>query len=443
MNQGSSFFNRAFLLFAIVLIGFFSVAKLWKSPKVVEWDVTLYYSYLPATFIYNDLKFENRAPIWDEKLFFLNTDDAGNKYVKMTSGLAYLYAPFFFSAHAFALISDTYEADGFSEPYVFALLLSDLVFALLGLWFLGKLLLRWFSPIISFATLLMIFFGTNMAFYSYVSPMSHVYSFALVSMILFWSFKYFDNQQTKWALLLGLTIGLLVLIRPTNILVLLFPLTYFLLNHHSLNWKKLFTHLTILAALAFIICIPQLLYWKYMTGHYLVYSYNGETFFLTDPKIWKGLFSYRKGWFVYSPILVFGVLGIIPWFKLNSKLALSIIACLVPVIWITFSWWCWWYGGSFGARALIEYLPLMAILFAAFLQWSIKLKWWYKTPLYLCMGYLCYTSIFMSYQYHLGIIHFDAMSKELFWKQYLKPYYIQDYGLYLDPPDYQAAQKNE
>ncbi len=442
MKLMASFFGKAYLILAVALITVFFGSQLWKSEKIIEWDITLYYSYLPATFIYHDLEFNDRDPIWDEKLFFMNTDEEGHRYVKMTSGLAYLYAPFFFGAHAFALAAD-YPANGFSLPYQFALMLSALLFGLLGLWYLGKLLMRWFSEKVAFLTLLVIFAGTNLAYYTFASPMSHVYNFALVSMFLYWFFQYIDRQRLKHMLLMGLVGGLLVLIRPTNIIALLFPLITLIGSSKRINLPKLGRHLLPALGLAVLVWLPQLWYWHHMTGHWLVYSYNGETFFFNDPEIWKGLFSYRKGWFVYSPVLVFSVGGFVVLFKNHVRIAWAALITMVICLYITFSWWCWWYGGGFGARSLIEFLPFMAMAMAGFIGWLIQKKWWIQVPAFLVMGYFCFTSVFMSNQYVKGIIHFDAMSKELFWKQYLVGHYIRDYAQYLDPPDYAAAARNE
>ena len=68
--------------------------------------------------------------------------------------------------------------------------------------------------------------------------------------------------------------------------------------------------LFIIIFFAFLVWIPQLLYWKTVTGNYLFYSYADEGFFFLNPQILKGLFSYRNGWLIYSPVMFFALLGI-------------------------------------------------------------------------------------------------------------------------------------
>jgi hypothetical protein len=435
--------NSLYWLLVIVSVFVFSLSRFWDKKPVIDWDMTLYYSYLPALFIYDDLKFEQPTKEWDERHFYMNSDDNGNRYVKMTSGLAIMYSPFFALGHLYASASEIHPADGFSSPYRLALLASSLFFALWGLHFLRRVLERFFSPIVSNLSVILLFVGSNMPHYSFVEPMSHVYNFFLVSLILYLSFKFIDKPSFKFAIPIGVLAGLMILIRPTNIIVLLFPVIYLASTgslKHASEWLK---YGLTAAIFGFLALSPQLLYWHYMTGSWIIYSYNDEHFFFLQPHIWDGLFSYRKGWFVYSPLLLFAAVGFIALFKKSKLLFGSSITVLFLGLWVNLSWWCWWYGGGFGARSLIDFLPFMALGLAAFLKWLAQQNKLIKTPIILALSFLSLWSIFMNKQYKSSIIHYDSMSKELFWKQFFKDHYIKDYESYLEHPDYDAAKKGE
>jgi hypothetical protein len=435
--------NSLYWLLVIVSVFVFSLSRFWDKKPVIDWDMTLYYSYLPALFIYDDLKFEQPTKEWDERHFYMNSDDNGNRYVKMTSGLAIMYSPFFALGHLYASASEIHPADGFSSPYRLALLASSLFFALWGLHFLRRVLERFFSPIVSNLSVILLFVGSNMPHYSFVEPMSHVYNFFLVSLILYLSFKFIDKPSFKFAIPIGVLAGLMILIRPTNIIVLLFPVIYLASTgslKHASEWLK---YGLTAAIFGFLALSPQLLYWHYMTGSWIIYSYNDEHFFFLQPHIWDGLFSYRKGWFVYSPLLLFAAVGFIALFKKSKLLFGSSITVLFLGLWVNLSWWCWWYGGGFGARSLIDFLPFMALGLAAFLKWLAQQNKLIKAPIILALSFLSLWSIFMNKQYKSSIIHYDSMSKELFWKQFFKDHYIKDYESYLEHPDYDAAKKGE
>ena len=434
--------ERIYQLLILVCAIVFISSRFWIKKPVIDWDITLYYHYLPALFIYDDLKFEEPVAEWGKRHFYMKTDEEGNQFVKMTAGPAILYSPFFFMGHAIATLSDSHPADGFSAPYRFALLMAALAYALAGLYFLKSFLQFYVSPGLAALATVLIFAGTNMPHYSFVEPMSHVFSFALVGLIL-WRFElYRRNPQIKEVIIMGLAAGLLILSRPTNILILLFPLIL-LFWEKPLKGRQWWIHGGLAALLILIGFSPQLFYWKYMTGHWIVYSYTEEGFFFGNPQIFKGLFSYRKGWFVYSPLLFLALPGFILLYQKARKAFVAAVTTLFAAFWVTFSWWCWWYGGSFGARALIEFLPFMALALAFTLEWLLGQKALFKIPGILIISFLVVWSIFMNKQYKSTIIHWDSMSKELFWKQFFIDHYIEDHDKYLDPPNYDAALKGE
>ena len=53
----------------------------------------------------------------------------GGEVIKTSMGLAYLYAPFFFISHWYAS-THAYDAGGYSPPYCFGIMMSNLFFTL-------------------------------------------------------------------------------------------------------------------------------------------------------------------------------------------------------------------------------------------------------------------------------------------------------------------------
>lgn len=440
-----SFSLRACIIILLANLILFSSYRFWAgNSRVISWDVTLYYSYLPAFFIYDDISFENVAEGFNGKEFYLNEDENGNRYVKMTSGLAILYSPFFFGAHTFAMLSPHYKADGFSTPYPFALLLSSIFYCFLGLLFLRKVLLKHFTERVVGFTLVVLYFGTNMLYYTIKEPMSHIYNFFLFSALLYFYFSFLEHKSWGKAIGIGIVSGLIVLIRPVNVIMFLFPIIHLLTaKPKGTSINQLGPYLLVSLVFAFLAMVPQFIYWHHITGNWVIYSYNGERFYFHDPEIIKGLFSYRKGWFIYSPVLIFASVGFFFFYKEKTKLFFPLIITLFVALWVVFSWWCWWYGGGFGARPLIGYLPLMAFGLAACLKWLAKSPKLLKIPMYAAIFGFTFFSIFYTKQYKSAIIHYDSMSKELFWKQFLIDHFVEGYDGFIEPPDYDAALKNE
>lgn len=60
-----------------------------------------------------------------------------------------------------------------------------------------------------------------------------------------------------------------------------------------------------------LLVMPQMLYWHYKTGMYIYDSYKnpGVGLDYLSPHIINVLFSYRKGWLLYTPVMIFSLIG--------------------------------------------------------------------------------------------------------------------------------------
>jgi hypothetical protein len=423
--------------------------QVYKAKKnLIYWDVLEYYSYLPATFIYGDLTLEfmnDTTVIWQNK-FWPKTSAENTRVFKMTMGMSMMYSPFFLVVHTVEKLFHL-QADGFSVPYIFALLASCLFYLTLAFFVLRKLLLRWFSETVTALTIICIGMGTNLFYYSTIeAAMSHAYNFSLFVFFIYFTIRWYENQSFKTSVKLGLIGGLIVLIRPTNIIIWLVFFLIFVSKPSDLISKlklflKQYPKLIVIIACAAFAIFPQLLYWKFVTGSWVYYSYDNEGFFFNHPRIIEGLFSYRKGWLLYTPVMTFALIGIpFLYFKVR-ELFYPVLFYILLNIYIVFSWWTWWYGGGFGQRAMIDSYALLAFPLAAF----ISLFW--KRKLYLKIIAIFFVTLFVCHnllqtsQYYYGAIHFDSMTKKAYWSSFgrIKPH--GNYYNYLETPDYAKAIK--
>ena len=422
-----------------------------KENAVIYQDVVGYYCYLPAAFIHNDLSFsfveQDTIKFNRSKYVPISVPETGGNVIKMTLGMSYLYAPFFAIGHAYALNSSKYEANGYTTPYEVALTFGSVFYVIIGFIFLRLLLLRHFSENISAIVILCILYGTNLFYYSTTEPaMSHSYSFCLFAIFAFCGLKWLDTQKLKHAVFLGLIGGLIVLIRPVNLLVFIFPLLYNVKSKEEIKGRfKLllnhYPHILWMVTLFFLVILPQLIFWKYNSGQWVYYSYQDEGFFFLNPHIIDGLFSYRKGWLLYTPIMVFALIGTVISFQENKKLFWSLAIYLPLHIYIVFSWWCWWYGGSFGSRVMIETYVLLALPLGVFLTYLSNRKKYMKALVSILFLFFVTLNLAQTQQRRKGTIHWDGMTKEAYWKRFMDvgdPKGIYPYFKY---PDYAAAKK--
>lgn len=434
------------LIIALTWVSIMGYYKPWKNNLIIM-DVVSYYGYLPATIIHKDitLKFIDNGP-YSEKFWPERTSNGG-RVIKTTMGLSFLYAPFFLMAHGTAHMFHL-NTDGFSSHYQLFLLLSSLFYLILGFHFLRKLLLLFFSDKITCLTMASVFFGTNLLWYSTLEGlMSHSYLFSFLTIFIYLVVKWHAEPKIKTAVLMGFTGGLVTLIRPTMILCFLILVLYNVYNKQSFFEKlKLFKSkwisLIIIGISSFIVILPQLLYWKYITGDYFFFSYVGERFYWNNPHIIEGLFGFRKGWLIYTPIMVFAITGIFYLRKNAPSFFLSLLIMFPLLIYVFFSWWAWWYGGSFSNRPLVDFYGLFSIPMAAFYKQMIEhTKAIWKWATISIMSLLIYLNLFQTWQFKNSLIHYDSMTKESYILGFRKTYNIREWFDALEPPNYERAKK--
>ncbi len=412
--------RAAIFVFALVVIGTNFNNNRWKTKHgLVIHDVASYYSYLPAAIIHADMTFsflDDNPEFFAGRIVNSKTPEGGH-YQKMTMGLAFLFLPFFLLGHFYAWISGA-EMNGFSLPYMFFLQFAALFYVLAALFILRKILLKLVSEKIAAMVILVIGLGTNLFYYTTLeAAMTHAFNFSLFIFFIWLTIRWHEKPGLKNSLLIGLVIGLITLIRPTNALIVLFFLLYDYQNFKS-QIKKIFGQwmlLLIITFFGFLVLFPQLLFWKINTGNWIFYSYGKEGFFFDNPQIWRGLFSYRKGWLIYTPVMIFALVGIFMLRKQFKAFWLPILVFVPVNLYIIFSWWDWTYGGSFGARALIDSYGLMAIPLAAFLFFAQKKSRLTFRILGFTLFILIGFNLFQTAKYKYGSIHYASMSKAAYW----------------------------
>jgi hypothetical protein len=424
----------------------------WLKCAVIDYDMANYYSYLPAFFYEKDLSLSflndtNNIKV-ENRYYRPNKTPEGHPVIKMSMGMAISYLPFFGLAHVYASLFEG-NASGFSPPYHFAVMISSLFYFIFGLIFLNKVLKFYFEENIRLIVLTCLVFGTNVLYYLTIGAgMSHAFNFALVSAFLYFAIRWHQQKILKYALLLGLVSGFLVLVRPVNILLFVFLFLYSLRVTKGLKLKpneifKASLHFVLMAVVVVLICLPQLFYWRDVSGHYILNSYMNEHFYFLRPHLVEALFGFRKGWLIYTPIMIFAVLG---FFFMRKKLNVfmpGLAIFFILYLYVVFSWWCWWYGGSFGQRALIDIYPLMALPMAAFfdaIQTQTKLK---RQLIYGSVTMLVLLNLFQTIQANYNVIHYDSMTRAAYFTDFFSITNTAERQKHLKHPNYENALKGD
>ncbi len=377
--------QRQVLFFvAILYVAAFSYFGRWQDVFYRS-DSGGYYLHLPSTLLYHDVgNYEKTLAAWRvhapsepdprNDQYGIRKTAIGKWIIKYPVGVALLQSPFFVVAHVWCKLSGTHPADGFSQPYLLMVGISALFYGLLGLYFLGKSLQGIFTPPVIGLTMLAIGLATNLFFFSTYTPgMAHPCAFATVAALLYFTRKWYETARFQNALGLGIALGLTCIIRVTDAIVIAIPLLWAIRDGHTwsrrIAWLKLHLGQAVIVIVVVALCImPQLFYWKFTSGHWLFNSYQGEAFHWTKPMIISGLFSFKNGWLVYTPLMVMALLGIPMLKKTGREILWPLLAWLPLQLYIIYSWWCWNYINGFGSRPMIDGYALLAFPYAALLQ---------------------------------------------------------------------------
>lgn len=425
-----------FLLFAslIYLLGAKSDRRYgWTNEKLrnaspIVSDGAGYYAFLPYWFIHQADGFEFMIEIDKKYPDDSFTDNMGLEnqrlYDKYYTGTAQCLTPFFLIGHMQASVSGA-DMDGYSWPYQLWMYIGILAYLLLGIsclfFILRRLKLTYLSIYLSIIGLTM---ATNLCFYTYRDiPYSHVFSFAIVNATLLLWLKWSQDQKRGALVWFSFFLGLSIIIRPTNILiVLILPFFFESTRAFISNLKFIFgkQHLKILPAVIILFLVPvfiQLLTTHAQTGKWSLNPYTGEGFdHWKDPYFWNVLFGFRKGLFIYGPFLLLMIPGLVLCFFKARRFFYGILVFTVIVTYVLSSWWCWWYGGALGMRSMVDFYGILVIPIAFLITHSTAF-WKILLTLFIAGSIHVYQTYERQFDSH--ILHYDYMNYPMWKKVFL------------------------
>lgn len=415
--------------------------------KVITWDVYGYYLHLPAFLTYGDIRhytfveghIRDYAPS-DSPYQVTQTDTFVTP--TYTLGMALVWLPAYLVADLTARLLPEGRPDGMSQPYQAAVAICGWLAFALGLFALWRFLRRFLRRGTTAVTLITIGLGTNLFYYAAVEPgMPHVYLFAGYALLLMLTDRFADQPSSGRGALLGLVAGLMAVIRPSEALGALLPLLYLPFRYGGLKAfvRNLMQHpgsyaMILLAGILPV--FPQAMLWKATTGQWIFNSYAvaGHTFDLASPHLVDGLFSFRKGWLLYTPLAALAIAGL-PMLRGRAvRWAPALGVFFLMNLWIVLSWHIWWYAGSFGQRALVPSYAVLALPLGFFLDRCGRWRWLRDSVLAIILLGIG-LNLFQTWQMQQGILKQDGMNAAYYRAAFGR--IIPDRGLHrlLDIPD--------
>ena len=385
------------LLTLVVLFALVATAVrigLYRGFAPVGTDDQYYYAQARSLIVDRDLDLANELGALTPRPDNVHTSTSrpwdvptptGRVACKYGIGAPMLLAPFLVVAHVASRVLGVGPGgtDGYAGAYYFAWYLGNFLLAYVAVFALTRVLRTvvgldpWNATKVAWITFLLgplLFHTVGDTF------MSHVPAAAVVTIAYAIALDP-EPKSLGRSLLLGLTLGVAVAVRQSNAVHCILLASLFA---PRLKWRQP----RVLAACAglFVGFLPQLLAWKYVYGSFLVYSYTGESVGAGGAYVIENLFSTRSGLAYWNPawgiglfLVIFGPL--VPWMvRLSAILLLALNA----------SWWCWWWGDTYGGRAFSSLLPHVGLALGYCDRWmsrSLKTRVLYRALLVLCFAW--------------------------------------------------------
>jgi hypothetical protein len=340
-------------------------------------DSAWYFAYLRSATFDSDLDFGNEM----EEL----RPGAGRRrrISTFSAGPAVLWSPFYLEAHVYVGLDRAfgralYEADGFSLPYRRATALGTVAFVVLGYSLLFITIARMRGPAVAALAIAGAVLASPVLYYTlHVPAMAHGVASGLAAAFLWaWDRARLEPSLARWAVLGGV-LGLLAACRWQAALYGVFA---GLLAIEELAEKRLrLSYLAAAGATGALAFTPQILAWYSMFGRPFLVPQGRGYLDLASPHSLATLVSADHGFFNWTPLMLFGFLGLLAGLRASPMLHGGGLLVFALTTWVNGSvaTWDWAAGDSFGARRFSEVVPLMAVGLAYLLESSkrILVRW--------------------------------------------------------------------
>jgi hypothetical protein len=338
-----------------------------RVPRALKAEASLitsdgpgYYAYLRSLVFDGDLDFRNEYRHFDFPVGKITpTGLVPNQW---SIGPAILWAPFYLAVHALSQVARALglqvTLDGYGYVYESAVGIGTIVYVTAGCVLAYRVCRRYFYSCSSLLAVLGISLASTLVHYTVAAPaMSHGLSFFAVSLFLFLWHPPRSRTYKEWGLL-GLSAGLMGVVRQENLLFLSLPAVEAIYAAAAPRGvrsriRALAPYLrgaVIASVPALFVIAPQLLAWKTLYGSPVVFTQPARFFDWLHPDLLGYLLSPSPGWFTWTPIVPLATIGFVPIWQRDRRLATALLTSLL-LVWyvassvrIDYRAWEWTYG---------------------------------------------------------------------------------------------------
>lgn len=459
----------------VTLVLVFVILLPLSTPRIYATDEVQYYAYLRSLYFDRDLDFRNEyehfaaigqqhndPAIYNALLRDHPSDPVTNPQTGLLRnvapiGAALLWSPGFLLAdvlvHVTNLSGAQIPTDGFSRPYIWSVCFMSALYALLGLVLTYRLARHLGHVFAATLATMSVWLASPLVFYTYIAmPWSHTPAFFLVALFLtLWlrdwhsplAQQHAQRRLHRWALM-GLVGGLMTSTREQLGLLLLMPAVEGLVAYGYMLFSRIparrpTTDLApqplaplktlFIGHCVFLVCLilaltPQLITYQVLNGHPFPSTTVADKIGSArgfSPHFFDTLFHLEHGAFLWSPILLVGLMGLFSLGRRDWLLALLLTLGFIGQTYINGAFGSTWHlSGAFGFRRLIECTPIFVLGLTSLLEWLRKRTG--PVPLLLVASFLIYWNIGLIAQW---TVVRPAMRPGLIWDHMLYSQFVE------------------
>lgn len=348
-------------------------------------DEIEYFAWLRSWVFDRDIDFDNeyrhfhdQDPDKHEGLratFIDAVNEAGRRPNFAPVGTAILWIPFYVAGHLAAGVTDDPQ-DGFSRPYIAAVAFGSALYGVLSLVLAMDLTRRLFRVPAGLAAW-SVWLGSPLLFYMYVAPgFSHATSAFAVALFL-WTWA---KVRTAWApsgvLLLGLTAGLLPMVREQDVFFVIGPALDFVVwawrgrpgsARSAISPERLAGRLALGSAAAATVYLPQVFAYVALNGHFGPTTAVSRKMSWSSPHFLQVVASPEHGFFFWTPLALISC-GALAWHAWTRRpdasgdhrwLAALLLLMVALQVYVSGAVESWTVAGSFGQRRFVGLTPVL------------------------------------------------------------------------------------
>jgi len=418
MAETSSRPGRLDTRWLLVLVFLVSLPAI--TTRINASDEIQFFAWLPSLMFDHDVDFENEYRHFHDagpgrypgfvSTFLEDTNEAGRRPNFTPIGSAILWLPFYAIGHLAAGLSGV-PTDGLSQPYIAAVAYGSAVYGLLALLLSASIVSRLFGRS-GVGPAVLVWLGTPLLFYMYIAPaFAHANSAFAVALFLWVWLRVRDRWSTAGVIALALSAALLPMVREQDAFFVAGPAIDFLrtmwLRVRSVPaearrrvWPRHLLLGIVGVTVALAAYLPQLAAYQALNGHAGPTDKVARKMTWTSPHFAEVLLSPQHGLFLWTPLAVVAVAGLV-WLALAPRRRashasppegarrhpdLGWIAALMLLMgllqaYVSGSVESWTVAGAFGQRRFVALTPVLAVGVAALWPPTGRrgVRWWLST----------------------------------------------------------------